>query len=105
MTAGEEFSLVYTRAFKRQVKLVPAKYLSLIHTTLEEQPKYQPQVKTRNRKPLKKPLGFEAEWEHRFGPDNHFRVFYRVQGEAVIVLALGEKKAGRLWIEGDEVGT
>lgn len=105
MAASKEFSLVYTHAFRRQVQLVPAKYLSLIRKTLEEQLKYQPLVKTRNRKPLQKPLAFEAEWELRLGPDNRFRVFCRVHGEAVIVLALGEKKRGRLWIEGEEVET
>jgi hypothetical protein len=43
-------------------------------------------------------------WELRFGPDNRFRVFYRVQGEAlrVDVLAIGEKRGNRLFIGGEE---
>ena len=34
---------------------------------------------------------------------NRFRVFYRVQAEAIIILALGEKLGNRLFIEGEEV--
>jgi hypothetical protein len=53
--------------------------------------------------PLKKATAFKAEWELRFGPHNRFRVFYRVEGEEVILLAFGEKKGNRLFIEGKEV--
>jgi hypothetical protein len=35
-------------------------------------------VETRNRKPLKRAIAFEVEWEIRFGPNNRFRVFYEV---------------------------
>jgi hypothetical protein len=58
MPSGEERSLVYTNTFKRHLKLVPSKYRSLIRKALEEQLQYHPDVKTRNRKPLKKPLAF-----------------------------------------------
>jgi mRNA-degrading endonuclease RelE of RelBE toxin-antitoxin system len=105
MASGEAYFLVYTNTFKRHLKLVPAKYHSLIRKTLEEQLEYDPTVRTRNRKPLKKPLAFNAEWELRFGPDNSFRVFYTVEGENVILLAFGEKTGNRLWIEGEEVET
>jgi hypothetical protein len=44
-----------------------------------------------------------AEWELRFGPGNRFRVFYQVQAQAVIILALGEKVGKRLFVEGKEV--
>jgi len=56
MSSAEERSLVYTKAFQRHVKLVPAKYHALIRQTLEQQLKYDAEVKTRNRKPLKKPF-------------------------------------------------
>ena len=75
----------------------------MIRETLEKQLQYEPDVKTRNRKPLKKPLAFHAEWELRFGPAHRFRVFYQVQAEEVILLALGEKVGNRLFIAGEEV--
>jgi len=95
--------LVYTNSFKRHLKLVEAKHHSLIRDALEKQLQYEPEVKTRNRKPLKRPLSFQAEWELRFGPDNCFRAFYRVKDEEVILLAFGEKQGNRLFIEGEEV--
>jgi len=58
---------------------------------------------TRNRKPLKKPTAFRAEWELRFGPKNRFRVFYAVKDGEVILLAFGEKVRNRVFIEGEEV--
>ena len=103
MPSPEEYILVYTASFKRQLKLVDAKHHALIRESLEEQLQYQPEVKTRNRKPLRKPMAFKAEWELRFGPDNRFRVFYSVVEQEVILLAFGEKHGNRLFIEGEEV--
>jgi hypothetical protein len=103
MPSPTQYLLVYTASFKRQLKLVDAKYHSLIRETLEKQLQYQPKVKTRNRKPLQKPVAFKAEWELRFGPRNRFRAFYAVEDEEVILLALGEKKGNRLFIEDEEV--
>src|SRR5262245_46062398 len=78
MSQEPRFTLVYAKTFLRHLKLVAPKHHSLIRKTLENQLQYEPEVRTRNRKPLKKPLAFEAEWELRFGRDNSFRVFYRV---------------------------
>jgi mRNA-degrading endonuclease RelE of RelBE toxin-antitoxin system len=103
MAARKAYSLVYTTSLKRQLKWVEAKYHALIRETLEEQLQWEPEVKTRNRKPLKRPMAFNAEWELRFGPRNRFRVFYKVQGDEVVLLAFGEKEANRLFIEGEEV--
>src|SRR5262245_54661295 len=105
MPPGKRYSLVYTNTFKRHAKLALPKYRSLIRKALEEQLEYDAEVKTRNRKPLGKPIAFKAEWELRFGPNNRFRAFYSVEGEAVILLALGEKKGNRLYIEGEGVRT
>lgn len=103
MASRKKFSLIYTNTFQRHVKLVPAKHHSLIRETLENQLQYEPEEKTRNRKPLKKPVAFEAEWELRFGPENRFRAFYRVEADEVILLAFGEKRGNRLFIEQEEV--
>ena len=62
------YFLDYTETFRRHLKLVEAKYHTQIRETLEDQLQYEPLVKTRNRKPLKKPIAFKAEWELRFGP-------------------------------------
>jgi hypothetical protein len=61
-------------------------------------------VETRNRKPLKRPTAFGADWELRLGPDNRFRVFYQVdrEGHGVRVLAVGVKDRNRLLIGGEE---
>jgi hypothetical protein len=101
--ATRKYDLVYTSAFKHQLKRVEAKYHTLIRETLEKQLQYEPEAKTRNWKPLKKPIAFQAEWELRFGPDNRFRVFYSVKGEEVILLAFGEKLGNQLFIDGEEV--
>jgi len=103
MPKRQAYLLIYTVSFTRHLKLVESKYHGLIRETLEKQLQYEPLVQTRNRKPLKKPMAFQAEWELRFGPANRFRVFYQVQGETVIILALGEKVGNRLFIEGEEV--
>jgi mRNA-degrading endonuclease RelE of RelBE toxin-antitoxin system len=105
MASSTEFVLVYTNTFQRHLKQVEKKHHALIRETLENQLQYDAQVKTRNRKPLKKPLAFGAEWELRFGPANRFRVFYRVVDQEVILLTFGEKDGNRLLIEGEEVGT
>ena len=65
----------------------------------------EPDVETRNRTPLTRPVVFEAEWELRFGPNNRFRVFYDVNHEhgEVNILAIGVKKRTRLLIGRKEV--
>ncbi|MCJ7748024.1 MAG: hypothetical protein MUP27_09785 [Desulfobacterales bacterium] len=65
----------------------------------------EPDVETRNRKPLKRPVTFEGEWELGFGPDNVFRVFYEINIESyeVYILAIGVKKGNRLFFGGKEV--
>ncbi len=103
MPKRKAYALVYTASFQRHLKRVEAKYHALIRETLEKQLQYEPVVPTRNRKPLKKPMAFQAEWELRFGPAHRFRVFYQVRADAVILLAFGEKEGNRLVIEGEEV--
>lgn len=103
MSSPKRYILVYTASFNRHLKLVEAKYHTLIRETLENQLQYEPDARTRNRKPLNKPMAVKAEWELRFGPDNRFRVFYSVVDQEVVLLAFGEKAGNRLFIEGKEV--
>ena len=66
---------------------------------------FEPDVETRNRKPLVRRIAFEAEWELRLGPNNRFRVFYVVDRDRgdVCILAIGVKERNRLFVGGEEV--
>ena len=100
-----EFALAFDYQIPQQLGVIERKYHSLIRQTIEDQLRYQPDVETRNRKPLQRPLDFGSGWEIRFGPDNRFRVFYRVdtQAQTVRILAIGVKIGNRLFIGGEEV--
>jgi len=67
---------------------------------VENELQFEPDVETRNRKPLKRPVMLEVEWELRFGPDNRFRVFYdiNIESNEVHILAIGVKEGNRLLI-------
>jgi len=97
--------LVYDEEVKSHLRAIERKYHGLIRTTIEEQLCYEPEKETRNRKPLQRPVVFEATWELRFGPNNRFRVFYAVsrQRREVQILAIGTKERGRLIIGREEI--
>ncbi len=100
----QPFELIYAPLIKRHLKTIESKYYSLIQETIEEQLQTDPEVESRNRKPLKRPI-FGATWEIRFGPSNRFRVLYKVNPDEqqVYVLAIGEKEGERLWIGAEEI--
>jgi hypothetical protein len=52
---------------------------------------------------LEQPAVFGATWELRFGPANKFRVLYNVEGQQVLILAVGVKDKNRLIVGGEEV--
>ena len=105
MARGQPFSLVYDPIVKEHLRAVGAEFYSLIRSTVEQQLLFEPDVETRNRKPLQRPVAFEATWELRFGPQSRFRVFYDVNRESheVDILAFGVKARNRLTIGGEEV--
>ena len=105
MTPKQRFLLVYAPVIKLHLKTLERKYYSLVRTTIENELQFEPDVETKNRKPLKRPVTFEAEWELRFGPDNRFRVFYdiNIESHEVYILAIGVKEGNRLLIGGKEV--
>jgi mRNA-degrading endonuclease RelE of RelBE toxin-antitoxin system len=105
MPKKQPFALVYADEAKDQLRTIEAKYYSLIQAAIESQLLHEPDVETRNRKPLKRPIAFGADWELRFGPDNRFRVFYQVKAESreVRVLAIGVKDRSRLYFGGKEL--
>ncbi len=105
MNAQNRFNLVYAPQVKEHLRTIERKYHSLIRQAIESQLQFEPNVETRNRKPLKRPAQLGADWEIRFGPDNRFRVFYAVEPEQldVYVLAVGTKRGNKLMIGGEEV--
>ena len=107
MAKKQPFALLYAEEIKQHLQAIETKYHSLIRSEMETQLLFEPYTETRNRKPLKRPIVFGAEWELRFGPDNRFRVFYQVDEEkhAVRVLAVGVKEKEQLLIGGEEAET
>jgi len=104
MAKKTPFALVYADEVKQHLRGIETKYHSLIQSEVEAQLLHEPDVETRNRKPLKRPIAFGADWELRFGPENRFRVFYQVNAESrkVRVLAVGVKIRAQLFIGGEE---
>ena len=105
MNPRRSFELVYAPQVKEHLKAIERKYYGLIRQEIEARLQFEPEVETRNRKPLKRAVAFEAEWEIRFGPNNRFRVFYEVDPEVatVFILAIGVKVRERLYIGGEEL--
>ena len=104
MVKKQSFALVYADEVKEHMRAIEAKFHSVIQSAIETQLLHEPDVETRNRKPLKRPIAFGADWELRLGPDNRFRVFYQVRTESreVRVLAVGVKDRNRLFFGGEE---
>ena len=105
VTMAQAFEILYDPDVKRHLQFIDRKYYPLIRKAIEEQLTYEPEVETRNRKPLVPTAELDADWELRFGPDNRFRVFYHVDLEhrAVQVTAIGVKKGNTLAIGGEEI--
>jgi len=98
------FEIIYDSEVAQHLKAIDRKYHSLIRKTIENQLRHEPEIETRNRKPLQRPWDFGTSWELRFGPDNRFRVFYRTDfiAHRVNILAIGIKIGNRLFIGGKE---
>ena len=99
------FALLYAAEVKEHLRAIEAKHHRLIQSEVEIQLLHEPDVETRNRKPMQRPIGFGEQWELRLGPHNRFRVFYQVNAEnrEVHILAVGVKSGNRLFIGAEEV--
>lgn len=104
MAKKPAFTVVYAAEVKQHLRAIETKYHSLIQLGVETQLCFEPDVETRNRKPLKRPIALGADWELRLGPDNRFRVFYQVivASREVRILAIGVKDRNRLLFGGEE---
>jgi hypothetical protein len=105
MATAQTFKLIYAAQVKQHLKTIERKYHSLIRDTIKNQLRFEPDVETRNRKPVEPPTTFEADWELRFGPNNRFRAFYTINigQREVYIVAIGVKQGNRLFIAGEEV--
>jgi mRNA-degrading endonuclease RelE of RelBE toxin-antitoxin system len=99
------FFVVFAPGVFEHLDAIDAKYDSLIREKIEERLTHEPNIETRNRKPVRSPAAFQAEWELRFGPNNRFRVFYQIdhENQQVRIVAIGEKERNRLFVGGKEV--
>lgn len=104
MPAKKRYELIYDAEVRGHLIKIDRKYHSLIQRHIEGCLAYNPEIETRNRKPLSRPSVFGSTWELRCGPRNSFRVFYRTNpGEReVYILAIGVKRGNRLFIGGKE---
>jgi mRNA-degrading endonuclease RelE of RelBE toxin-antitoxin system len=105
MSPKQIFQLIYAPLVRGHIKAIDPKYHLLIRNAIETQLQSEPDAETRNRKPLKRPIGIGAKWEIRFGPSNRFRVFYKIDHDnhQVHILAIGQKERNRLYIGKEEI--
>src|SRR5712692_10561512 len=103
MAGRRPFASVYDMEVNTHLRAIDPKNRGLIRMTIEEQLRFEPDRETRNRKPLQRPVAFEATWELRFGQENRFCVFYAVSHERqeVQILAIGTKERNRLMVGGE----
>ena len=84
------------RQFKKLPKATRALVKEAVRTHLLEA---DPEQATRNKFRLRRISPF-ADFELRTGP---WRVFYRLDGEHVLVTLIGEKRGAALVVEGEEL--
>jgi mRNA-degrading endonuclease RelE of RelBE toxin-antitoxin system len=84
------------RQFKKLAKPVRTGIREAVQTNLVEA---DPAVETRNRFRLRR-ISPHADYELRVG---RFRIFYRIEGRAVLVTLIGEKRGATLIVEGEEL--
>lgn len=103
MAGGRSFELVYDDAIRGQLVKIGRKYHSSIRRAIETPLRHQPGSEARNRKPLARPSPLGSAWELRCGPDNRFRVFYRIDTarRQVRFLAVGVKIRHELFVGGE----
>src|SRR5262245_174045 len=105
MSRQVPYFLAFADAIAEHLRAIEVKYRPLIRAQIREQLEFEPDVETKNRKPLRVPAPFGATWDVRIGPNNRFGVLYVIDAEArtVRIMAIGEKKRERLLIGGKEV--
>lgn len=105
MSEQPPFEIIFDDAVQEHFAAIPRQDHSSILDAIEVQLSFEPNVKTRNRKPLRIPNSIDATWELRCGMNNRYRIFYDVDvyDRLVIVLAAGRKLGSRLMIGDKEM--
>lgn len=105
MPSTHPYELIFEAEVAQHLLHIEKKHHPLIRQTIREQLKFEPDVQTRNRKPLRGETQFGHAWEVRCGLENQFRVFYRIDqnNHTVRILAIGIKRGNRLFIGGEEI--
>jgi mRNA-degrading endonuclease RelE of RelBE toxin-antitoxin system len=104
MARRPKFQLVFSPDVLAHINSIDRKYHGALQKLMEERLSHDPDTETRNRKPLRRPAPFGASWELRCGPQNSFRVFYKIDLEEnmVGVVAIGVKEGSKLFFGGEE---
>jgi hypothetical protein len=105
MVRHQRYQIIYHARIRDHLLAIDRKHHSLIRDAIEMQLSFEPNRKTRNRKPMLHPATFGATWELRLGPENRFRVFCERDplAHTASTLAIGEKRGNRLCIGGEEI--
>lgn len=95
------YRIEYSPGTERHLRVLSARQRAIVFDTVEQQLLHEPNVETRNRKPMRpNPL---APWELRIGD---LRVYYDIKEEpeqVVTILAVGVKDRNRVYIGGEEI--
>ena len=100
------YRIDFAASIREHLGAIDGRHHRDIFDTIDEQLRYQPSVKTRNRKPMERPTSWGiGMWELRFGPNNELRVYYKFDEKEHIVSieAIGIKVRSRLIVGGQEV--
>jgi mRNA-degrading endonuclease RelE of RelBE toxin-antitoxin system len=104
MAKKPKFQLSFSPDVVDHLDAIDQKHHRALQQTIEEQLTHTPDKETRNRKPLRRPAPFDASWELRCGPQNCFRVFYKIDFDErfVGVVAIGVKERNKLYFGSKE---
>ncbi len=95
------YEIEYSPAAEEHLRALTARQRTTVFDAVERQLADQPDVETRNRKPMRpNPI---APWELRIG---NLRVYYDIEEQPeprVTVVAIGKKLRNRVIIGGEEV--
>jgi mRNA-degrading endonuclease RelE of RelBE toxin-antitoxin system len=95
------YEIEYSPASEEHLRALTARQRTTVFDSVEQQLTHQPDVETRNRKPMRpNPI---APWELRIG---NLRVYYDIEEQPeprVTVVAVGKKFRNRVTIGGEEV--
>jgi len=104
MAKQPKFDVLFSPDVVDHLDAIDVKYHSGLKRIIDEQLGHTPDKETRNRKPLRRPAPFDVSWELRCGPQNSFRVFYKIDFDQRIVgiVAIGVKDRNKLFFGSEE---